>query len=114
MLDVETQRSADEVGGWDRADRMGLAVAVTQDLATGEVRVYTEERVEELLDDLAAAALIKPGLRRVYATCSFLRAESQDIVAAFLAAHPRFGLVPANQVLEEQHIALDTGEFLQL
>jgi DEAD/DEAH box helicase domain-containing protein len=58
VLDVETQRSADEVGGWDRADRMGLAVAVTQELATGEVRVYTEERVEELLDDLAAAALI--------------------------------------------------------
>jgi DEAD/DEAH box helicase domain-containing protein len=58
VLDVETQRSADEVGGWDHADRMGLAVAVTQDLATGEVRVYPENRVEELLDDLAAAALI--------------------------------------------------------
>jgi len=62
----------------------------------------------------AAAALLKPGGRLVYATCSFLRAENQDIVAAFLAAHPRFSLVPANQVLEQQHIALDTGEFLQL
>ena len=62
----------------------------------------------------AAAALLKPGGRLVYATCSFLRAENQDIVAAFLAAHPQFGLVPANQVLEQQHIVLDTGEFLQL
>ncbi len=62
----------------------------------------------------AAAALLKPGGRLVYATCSFLRAENQDIVAAFLAAHPRFSLVPANRVLEQQHIALDTGEFLQL
>jgi len=62
----------------------------------------------------AAAALLKPGGRLVYATCSFLRAENQDIVAAFLAAHPRFSLVPANQVLAQQHIALDTGEFLQL
>jgi len=62
----------------------------------------------------AAAALLKPGGRLVYATCSFLRAENQDIVAAFLAAHPRFSLVPANQVLAQQHIALDTGEYLQL
>jgi len=62
----------------------------------------------------AAAALLKPGGRLVYATCSFLRAENQDIVATFLAAHPRFSLLPANQVLAQQHIALDTGEFLQL
>ncbi len=62
----------------------------------------------------AAAALLKPGGRLVYATCSFLRVENQDIVAAFLAAHPRFSLAPANQVLAQQHIALDTGEFLQL
>jgi len=62
----------------------------------------------------AAAALLKPGGRLVYATCSFLRAENQDIVAAFLAAHPHFSLVPANEVLKQQHIALDTGEFLQL
>lgn len=58
VLDIETQRSADEVGGWDRADRMGLAVAVTQDLDTGEVQVYTEERVDVLLDELSRAALI--------------------------------------------------------
>ena len=80
VLDVETQRSADEVGGWDHADRMGLAVAVTQDLATGEVRVYTEDRVEDLLDEsrrrgahhrlqrapirlLRPARLPRPGLR---------------------------------------------------
>ena len=62
----------------------------------------------------AAAALLKPGGRLVYATCSFLRAENQDIVAAFLAAHAHFSRVPANEVLKQQHIALDTGEFLQL
>jgi DEAD/DEAH box helicase domain-containing protein len=58
VLDVETQRSADEVGGWDNADRMGLAVAVTQDLDTREVRVYTEDQVGALLDELCRAALI--------------------------------------------------------
>lgn len=58
VLDVETQRSADEVGGWDNADRMGLAVAVTQDVKTGEMEVYTEDRVDALLDELARAALV--------------------------------------------------------
>ena len=58
VLDIETQRSAEEVGGWDNCDRMGLAVAVTQDLETGEIRVYTEADVEDLLADLTAAACI--------------------------------------------------------
>ncbi len=62
----------------------------------------------------AAAALLKTGGRLVYATCSFLHAENQNVVAAFLAAQPQFHLLPANQVLAHQHIALDTGEFLQL
>jgi 16S rRNA (cytosine967-C5)-methyltransferase len=62
----------------------------------------------------AAAALLKPGGRVVYATCSFVRAENQDVVAAFLAAHPQFHLLPANQVLAQQQIALDTGDYLQL
>jgi len=58
VLDLETQRSADEVGGWDNCDRMGLAVAVTADLATGETRVYTEAEVGALLADLSTAACI--------------------------------------------------------
>ena len=62
----------------------------------------------------AAAALVKPGGRVVYATCSFVRAENQDVVAAFLAAHPQFTLLPASQVLAQTRIPLDTGDFLQL
>jgi 16S rRNA (cytosine967-C5)-methyltransferase len=62
----------------------------------------------------AAAALVKPGGRVVYATCSFVRAENQDVVAAFLAGHPQFRLLPANHVLAQQQIPLDTGDCLQL
>ena len=62
----------------------------------------------------AAAPLLKPGGRLVYGTCSFLRAENQDVIAAFLAAHPQLKLLPANGILEQQHVALDTGEFLRL
>jgi 16S rRNA (cytosine967-C5)-methyltransferase len=62
----------------------------------------------------AAAALVKPGGRLVYATCSFVRAENQGVVATFLAAHPQFRVVPANTVLAQQQIDLDTGDYLQL
>ncbi len=65
VLDLETQRSAEEVGGWENASRMGLAVAVTADLATGEMRVFTEEQVDDLLHDLSTAAgIIGFNLRR--------------------------------------------------
>jgi len=47
----------------------------------------------------AAAALVKSGGRLVYATCSFVRAENQDVVTAFLAAHPQFQVLPANEAL---------------
>ena len=65
VLDLETQRSAEEVGGWEHADRMGLAVAATADLATGELRVYTEDQVDDLLHALSTAAgIIGFNLRR--------------------------------------------------
>lgn len=60
----------------------------------------------------AAANLLKPGGRLVYATCSLLPEENQGIVQAFLAKHPDFALVPARELLTRQE--LDTGEFLQL
>lgn len=42
----------------------------------------------------SAARLVKPGGRLVYATCSLLSEENEDQVAAFLATHPAFRLVP--------------------
>jgi 16S rRNA (cytosine967-C5)-methyltransferase len=62
----------------------------------------------------AASTLVKPGGRLVYATCSFLSAENDEVVDAFLAAHPAFHAVPAAEILARQHIALDTGAMLRL
>ena len=62
----------------------------------------------------AAATLVKPGGRLVYATCSFLRMENRAVVSDFLGSHPSFKLLPAADVLRQQHIDLDTGEFLEL
>jgi 16S rRNA (cytosine967-C5)-methyltransferase len=62
----------------------------------------------------AAARLVKPGGRLVYATCSMLREENDDIVRGFLEENPGFGIVGCASVLAQQRIALDTGDFLQL
>jgi 16S rRNA (cytosine967-C5)-methyltransferase len=62
----------------------------------------------------SAARLLKQGGRLVYATCSLLHEENQAIVQAFLAAHPDFTLLPAGEVLKQQHIDLAMGDYLQL
>jgi len=63
----------------------------------------------------AAAGLVKAGGRLVYATCSLLAEENQDIVDAFLARHPTFEAVPAREALAEQRIPLVADEtYLQL
>jgi 16S rRNA (cytosine967-C5)-methyltransferase len=41
-----------------------------------------------------AARYPKPGGRLVYVTCSVLPDENEDRIAAFLAAHPEFAVVP--------------------
>lgn len=63
----------------------------------------------------AAANLLKPGGRLVYATCSLLPEENQQIVAQFLANHPQFSVLHCGELLEQQKITLpDIGEYLQL
>jgi 16S rRNA (cytosine967-C5)-methyltransferase len=58
----------------------------------------TAERLSELMnlqDQLLdqAAALVRPGGRLVYATCSILGCENQDRVAALRDRHPGFQLL---------------------
>jgi DEAD/DEAH box helicase domain-containing protein len=55
IVDVETQRGPDDVGGWGHTERMGLAVAVVYDASTGAFRSYREADAERLLLDLALA-----------------------------------------------------------
>ena len=63
----------------------------------------------------AAATLVKPGGRLVYATCSLLAEENEDIVQAFLAAHADFALLPAVDILKRQGIELPrTDQYLRL
>jgi 16S rRNA (cytosine967-C5)-methyltransferase len=61
-----------------------------------------------------AARLVKAGGRLVYATCSILDEENEEIVKQFLATHEDFELVPMNDVLSELKIPLQTGDYLRL
>lgn len=74
----------------------------------------TELNVKQTNILARAAKLAKAGGRVVYATCSLLAEENEAIAEAFLAAHEDFTLVPANEVLAQQKINLDTGPYLNL
>jgi 16S rRNA (cytosine967-C5)-methyltransferase len=62
----------------------------------------------------AAARLVKPGGRLVYATCSILREENEAIVEGFQAAKSEFKALSCASLLAAQKIPLDTGERLRL
>jgi len=58
----------------------------------------------------AAARLLKPGGRLVYATCSLLAEENQSVIERFLAEVAGFALIPADEVLRPQRIELPALE----
>ena len=55
IFDLETQRLAQEVGGWKNINRMGFAAGVTLEHETGVVKRYTEPEVPALLGELQSA-----------------------------------------------------------
>jgi DEAD/DEAH box helicase domain-containing protein len=58
FLDIETQRSAEEVGGWQNKHLMRVATAVVYDSREGSFSAFGEERVHELIEKLQTADLI--------------------------------------------------------
>ena len=58
VFDLETQRSAAEVGGWHRADKMGVSVALVYDGENERYLTYTEQQVAELIHFLEQQQLI--------------------------------------------------------
>ena len=57
-FDLETQKSASDVGGWNNTHLMRVSVAVVYDSLEKQFFSYTEDHVEELLDHLERADLI--------------------------------------------------------
>ena len=57
-FDLETQKSASDVGGWNHSDQMGMSVGVTYSTTRGDYVVYGEGQVEELIKELQRADLV--------------------------------------------------------
>ncbi|MDZ4287586.1 MAG: ribonuclease H-like domain-containing protein [Prosthecobacter sp.] len=57
-FDLETQRTANDVGGWGHKHKMGISVAVTYSTKLGEYRIYRECESEDLIRQLVRADLV--------------------------------------------------------
>jgi DEAD/DEAH box helicase domain-containing protein len=57
-FDLETQKSADEVGGWDKVRDLKLSVGVTYSTQRGGYRIYQEREVDDLIRELQRADLV--------------------------------------------------------
>ena len=57
-FDLETQKSADEVGGWGNISKMGMSVGVTYSTARGDYKIYGEPQVNDLIAELQRADLV--------------------------------------------------------
>ena len=57
-FDLETQRTANDVGGWDKKRDMGMSLGVTYSTATGQYAIYNEKRVNALVEQLLRADLV--------------------------------------------------------
>lgn len=57
-FDLETQKSADEVGGWGNIKDMRMSVGVTFSTQRGTYRIYGEKQVDDLVAELLRADLV--------------------------------------------------------
>jgi hypothetical protein len=57
-FDLETQKSAEEVGGWDKISAMKMSVGVTYNTATGAYTIYHEKQIDDLIKELQRADLV--------------------------------------------------------
>ncbi|MGQ9492853.1 MAG: ribonuclease H-like domain-containing protein [Anaerolineae bacterium] len=57
-FDLETQHTIDEVGGRSNVRNLGMAAAVTYNTMLAAYHRYTEEQVQELIQELKSAELV--------------------------------------------------------
>ena len=57
-FDLETQRTANDVNGWERKIDMGMSLGVTYSTTLSEYRIYPEKRVADWIQQLLRADLV--------------------------------------------------------
>lgn len=57
-FDLETQKSAEEVGGWNNISAMKVSIGVTYSTQRGDYKIYGEKQVDDLLTELQRADLV--------------------------------------------------------
>ena len=57
-FDLETQKSAEEVGGWNNIHEMRMSCGVTYSTQRGSYKIYAEKNVDELITELLRADLV--------------------------------------------------------
>ncbi|MGA2603695.1 MAG: ribonuclease H-like domain-containing protein [Verrucomicrobiia bacterium] len=57
-FDLETQKSAADVGGWDRKRDMKMSVGVTFSTGDSQYRIYPEDKVADLVKQLMRSDLV--------------------------------------------------------
>ena len=119
VFDIETQRSAQEVGGWHRADRMGISCVVLYDSVEDTYLEYTEDKVEELIERLKGYdLLIGFNIKRFdyhvlkgYSRFDFWKFSTLDILEEI---HKRLGYrLSLNHLAKETLGAEKSGDGLQ-
>ena len=88
VFDLETMRSATEVGGWNKAYLMGMSVGVVWDSRQRACTTYLEDEAEALVDHLRRADMVigfniagfDYRVLRGYTTFDFSRLNTLDIL----------------------------------
>ncbi|HSL39255.1 MAG TPA: Zn-binding domain-containing protein, partial [Desulforhopalus sp.] len=95
VFDLETIRSAEEVGGWGRAERMGMALAVLYDSPSNSCICYREEDAPRLVERLQQYQVVVGFNNKRF---------DNRVLSAYTDAN--LGLLPSIDLLEEIHAHL--------
>jgi 16S rRNA (cytosine967-C5)-methyltransferase len=74
-------------------------------------RSYAESQVHILTEN---APLVRPGGRLLYATCTLLCRENEEVIERFCAAHPEFTVVPVATALTMRGLPEWSGPYFTL
>jgi DEAD/DEAH box helicase domain-containing protein len=95
-FDLETQRTANDVGGWDKKHEMGMSLGVTYSSKDQTYEIFAEDRAEQLIRRLQRADLIV-GFNHVR--------FDYDVLMAYTILDLRENLVSLDLLQEVERIA---------